>query len=209
MPTAAARPLSLKAHDRVVLVVEALPALPATVATTGRSEATLVLDQGAVPARVLHRRPASIETTVGGRRYRGDGELHMVSGRGRVRDDAVRFCFQPDAPPLRRVHERMPAILPVTVVPVRADVAPARGLTVDISAGGALVRAPRAMADGHELLLHLELPGEDLPIPARGAVVRRTADGLLGVELSRMRPADRALVMDWVLRNAQRDPRHT
>lgn len=204
MSLAAPRLLPLKAHDRVVVVVEALPALPATVATTGPTEATLLLDQGAVPARVLHRRPAVIETSAAGRRYRGDGELHMVSGRGRVRDDAVVFRFATEGSPLRRVHTRAPAVLPVTVVPITADLPPARALTVDLSAGGALVRGPRALGDGHELLLHLQLPDEDLPIPARGAVVRHTPDGLLGVRLDRMRPADRRLVVDWVLRNGRR-----
>jgi hypothetical protein len=205
MSTTAPRLLPLKAHDRVVLVVEALPALPATVATTGRTEATLVLDQGALPARVLHRRTAAIETTAGGKRYRGDGELHMVTTRrGGIRDDAVLFRFATADGRMRRVHERTPAVLPVTVVPITADVPPARALTVDLSAGGALVRSPSRLERGNELLLHLQLPGEDLPIPARGAVVRETADGLLGVRLDTMRPADRRLVIEWVLRNAPR-----
>lgn len=206
MSISAPRLLPLKAHDRVVLVVEALPALPATVATTGRTEATLVLDQGGLPARVLHRRPASIETTAGGRRYRGDGELHMVtSGRGGIRDDAVLFRFGGGTGnAMRRVHERTPAVVPVTVVPITADLPPARALTVDLSAGGALVRSPSRLASGNELLLHLQLPGEELPIPARGAVVRETADGLLGVRLDTMRPADRRLVVEWVMRNAPR-----
>jgi hypothetical protein len=205
MSTTAPRLLPLKAHDRVVLVVEALPALPATVATTGRTEATLVLEQGGLPARVLHRRPASIETTAGGRRYRGDGELHMVTTRrGGIRDDAVLFRFATAEAKMRRVHERAPAVIPVTVVPITADLPPARALTVDLSAGGALVRSPARLERGNELLLHLQLPGEELPIPARGAVVRQTAEGLLGVRLDTMRPADRRLVVEWVLRNTPR-----
>jgi len=207
VPTAAPRLLPIKAHDRVVLVVESLPAFPATVATTAPREATLLLDEGAVPARVLHRRAAAIETAVDGQRYRGNGELHMVARRGSVRDDAVLFRFAPHAPPLRRIHDRAPAILPVTVVPLPADLPPARALTVDISAGGALVRGPEALQDGHELLLHLQLPDEELPIPARGAVVRHTPDGLLGVRLDHMRPADRDLVVNWVLSRHGRDLR--
>jgi hypothetical protein len=148
---------------------------------------------------MLHRRPAAIETAVEGRRYRGEGELAMASGRrGRVRDDTVVFHFEKAGAPLRRQHERSPAVLPVTVVPIRAQLPPARALTVDISAYGALVRTPGQMASGQELLLHLQLPTEELPIPAAGEVVRRTPDGLVGVRLDKMRPADRDLVIEWI-----------
>lgn len=209
MSVAGAPLLPLRARDRVAIVVESLPVLPATVVATSRNEATLLLGRDqALPARMLHRRPAAIETAVGGRRYRGEGELAMVSGRrGRVRDDAVVFHFAGTEARLRRRDLRAPAVLPVTMVPVRAQLPPARALTVDISAGGALVRAPAEIASGQELLLHLQLPTEDLPIPAAGAVVRRTADGLAGVRLDRMRPADRDLVIRWIQGQAAEPPR--
>jgi hypothetical protein len=200
MAVAAPKLLPLKARDQVALVVESFPVLPATVVSTTREEATLLLAPDALlPARMLHRRPASIETAVDGRRYRGDGELAMASGRrGRVRDDTVIFHFEKAGAPLRRQHERSPAVLPVTVVPIRAQLPPARALTVDISAYGALVRTPGQIANGQELLLHLQLPTEELPIPASGEVVRRTPDGLVGVRLDKMRPADRDLVIAWI-----------
>lgn len=194
--------LPLRPRDRVALLVEAFPSIPATVVSTTRTEATLFLDAGAPPARVLHRRAAALGVTVDRRRYRGDGFLAMVARRGKVRDDAIAFHFTNDESPLRRVHVRAPAVLPVTLVPIRAPLPPSRALTVDLSAGGALVRGPAGLADGTPLLLHLELPGEELPIPAKGAVVRHTADGLAGVRLDTMRDADRALVVDWVLRQA-------
>jgi hypothetical protein len=202
MPVAAPpRLLPLKARDQVALVVESLPVLSATVVATTREEATLLLGpESQLPARMLHRRSAAIETAVEGRRYRGEGELAMTSGRrGRVRDDTVIFHFEKAGAPLvRRQHERSPAVLPVTVVPIRAQLPPARALTVDISAYGALVRAPGQIANGQELLLHLQLPNEELPIPASGEVVRRTPEGLVGVRLDKMRPADRDLVTAWI-----------
>lgn len=197
-----AQVLPLRTRDRVVLRVEALPGMGATVVETTRTEATLLLDSTSVPARVLHRRPAAIEVIVEGRRYRGDGFLSMVARRGKAREDAVAFHFTNEESPIRRVHTRAPAVLPVTLVPIRAPLPPTRALTVDISAGGALVRGPSDLADGTPLLLHLELPDEDLPIPAKGVIVRRTADGLSGVRLDTMRDADRELVLDWVLRQA-------
>ena len=201
MATAAApRLLQLRAQTQVALLVEALPALPATVVATTKTEATLLLGRDAiVPARMLHRRPAAVEVALDGRRFRGEGELAMVTGRrGRVRDDTVVFRFDTGAPKLRRVHPRAPAILPVTVVPIHAPLPPARAQTVDLSAGGALVRAPAAMERGQAVHLPLQLPGEELPVPAAGAVVRRTPEGLLGVRLDRMRPADRELVIRWI-----------
>ena len=197
--------LSLRVRDRVALMVDALAPLPATVAATQPTQATLVLDGAPLPARMLHRRHAAIETAIDGRRYRADGQLAMVAGqRGGAREDAIAFHFGEATPRLRPRETRAPAILPVTLVPVHADFAPARGLTLNVSASGALVRAPQEMADGGELLLHLHLPTEDLPIPAKGAVVRRTDDGLLGVRLDKMRPADRELVLSWVARQTLR-----
>ncbi|CAA9534819.1 MAG: hypothetical protein AVDCRST_MAG85-4000 [uncultured Solirubrobacteraceae bacterium] len=196
--------LPLRPHDRVLVLVESFPSLAATVVGTTRTEATLLLDQSGVPARMLHRRPAALEVMVERRRYRGDGFLAMVARRGKVRDDAIAFHFTDAESPIRRVHPRAPAVLPVTVVPVGNPLLPARALTVDLSAGGALVRgsAGLGLQHGTPLLLHIELPDEDLPIPARGAVVRQTADGLTGVRLDTMRDADRALVVEWVLSQA-------
>ena len=199
------RLLHLKARDRVVLTVDAFPALAATVAATTPTAATLLLDAAAVPARMLHKKQGSLETQVEGRTYRGSGQVHMVARRGRVRDDAVVFRFGTAAPPMRRVHQRTPAVLPVTLVPMTSDLPPAHGLTVDLSANGALVRGPDRLTTGDELLLHLLLPDEELPLPAKGEVVRRAGDGLLGVRLDTMRPADRELVVRWVMRtSAQR-----
>ena len=199
MPAAPPRLVPLRVRSRVALLVDAFAPLAATVASTEKQQATLVLDGGPIPARMLHRRPAVIETSLEGRRSRAQGELAMVAGRrGRAREDAIAFHFGATAPPVRRREDRAPAILPVTLVPVTAEVPPARGLTLNVSPSGALVRAPAELASGNELLLHLHLPSEDLPIPARGEVVRRTREGHLGVRLDRMRQADRDLVLHWV-----------
>jgi hypothetical protein len=199
--------MSLRVRDRVALLVDALGPLPATVAATERTQAMLLLDPTArVPARMLHRRAAAIETALEGRRYRAEGDLAMVAGhRGKAREDAVAFHFRvaSDAP-MRRREERTPAILPVTVVPMHADLPPARGLTLNVSSGGALLRGPATIGSGEELLLHLHLPTEELPIPAKAAVVRRTEDGLLGIRLDKMREADRELVLRWVARQSMK-----
>jgi hypothetical protein len=188
--------LPLRAPDRVVLLVDELGAQPATVVATAPASATLLLDGGALPARILHRRRGALERTVDGRRFRGEGDLAMAEGRrGRVRDDTVVFHFRPAS---RRAVPRAPAVLPVTLVPMDAPVGPARALTLDISTAGALVRSAAPLERGSALQLHLQLPDEDLPIPAAGAVVRRTSEGLLGVRLDRMRPADRELVDAWI-----------
>ena len=205
---AAAPTMSLRVRDRVALIVDALAPLPATVAATQPTQATLLLDGGPMPARMLHRRRAAIETAIGGRRFRADGELAMVAGRrGRAREDAIAFHFGTGTPRLRPRETRAPAILPVTLVPMHAELPPARGLTLNVSASGALLRGPQTLGDAQELLLHLHLPSEELPIPAKGEIVRRTGDGLLGVRLDRMREADRELVLRWVAgRSVGREP---
>ena len=199
MPTKAPSTMALRVHDRVALLVDAFAPLPATVASTQPTQATLVLDSGPIPARMLHRRTAAIETAVNGRRFRAEGALTMVaSKRGKAREDAIAFHFGDGRPRLRPREDRAPAILPITFLPTHGDLPPARGLTLNVSAGGALVRGPSGLPAGEELLLNLHLPTEDLPIPAKGEIVRRTDDGLLGVRLDRMRDADRELVLRWV-----------
>ena len=197
MTVASPRLIPLRAPDRVVLHVDALPAVPATVVATAAAEATLVLDAGLpLPTRMLHRRRAALERTHDGRRFRGDGDLAMVEGRrGNVLDDTVVFHFRP---PQRRAQPRSPAVLPVMLVPLDAPVSPARALTLDLSFGGALVRSGAPLEPGADVQVHLSLPSEELPIPAAGAVVRRTSNGLIGVRLDRMRDADRALVESWL-----------
>ncbi|MDQ3739715.1 MAG: hypothetical protein M3389_02115, partial [Actinomycetota bacterium] len=90
MAGAAPSNLTLRVHDRVALLVDALGPLAATVATTDRTQATLLLDgRGPVPARMLHRRTAAIETALHGRRYRAEGRLAMLANRrGKAREDA-------------------------------------------------------------------------------------------------------------------------
>jgi hypothetical protein len=188
--------LPLRAPDRVVLLVDELPAVAATVVATSSAQATLLLDHAALPARMLHRRRGAVERTIDGRRFRGEGDLAMTEGRlGRVRDDTVVFHFRA---PSRRELTRTPAILPVTLIPLDTPLRTSRALTIDVSPGGALVRSAVPLERGSELQVHLQLPTEELPIPAAGAVVRRTPEGLLGVRLDRMRAADRELVEAWL-----------
>ncbi len=200
MLAAAPRLVALRAGDRAALVVDGLAPLAVTVAATQARAATLVLaDPGAVPVRLLHRRRAAVEVAGAVTRFRAEGAVAMVAGRGdRVRGDVVSFLFAPPEPPPRRAAPRAPAVVPVTVVPVRAELPPRRGATVDLSGAGALLRGAAGLEPGAPLSLLLELPGEDLPIPAAGEVVRATADGLRGVRLDRVRPADRALLQRFL-----------
>lgn len=205
MSTAASSPqamLPLRSGDRVALHVEELVPVAATVVDTTPLQATLLLGEGAMPARLLHRREAAIERFWEGRRFRGEGVLAMTMGRrGKIRDDTVVLHFGPQQ---RRATPRVGAVLPVTLVPTESPVGPARALTLDVSTRGALVRSPTPLKTGAPLQVHLQLPGEELPVPAAGAVVRRTDTGLLGVRLDRMRDSDRALVEQWLRAQAPR-----
>lgn len=188
--------LPLRSGDRVALYVDDLAPVPAAVVDTTPLQATLLLGEGAMPARLLHRRTAAIERFWEGRRFRGEGVLAMTMGRrGQIREDTVVLHFGPQQ---RRATPRVGAVLPVTLVPTESPVGPARALTLDVSTRGALVRSPTPIRPGSPLQVHLQLPGEELPVPAAGAVVRRTESGLLGVRLDRMRDGDRALVERWL-----------
>jgi len=200
MAVAASRAVPLRAGARAALLVDDLAPLTVTVAATSAQQATLRLDDAAgVPARMLHRRPAAVQVTDAGRVFRAEGAVAMVAGRrGRVRDDVLLFHFAAPELPARRRDPRAVAALPVTFLPERVELPAARGLTVDVSGGGALVRGAAGLGPGAPLTLLFELPDEDLPIPAAGEVVRGTPDGLRGVRLDRLRPADRELLARWV-----------
>jgi hypothetical protein len=197
--TSPPRHVPLLAGHRAVLAVEAFPALSATVAAVAPREATLVLaPEGAPPVRVLHQRPAELESERDGLRYRAGGEVAIVMGRGgTVREGVLAFRFA-GGPVQRRVAPRAPAVLPVTLVPVEAELPAARGLTVNVSATGLLLSGPVALDAGAPLGVVLELPGDAPRVPAAGEVVRTTPDGLRGVRLDRMRPADRERVERWL-----------
>jgi hypothetical protein len=196
------RLVPLRAGSRAVLSVAGLVPLPVTVAAVDAEVATLVLDApGSGPARMLHRRAAALEVVADARRFRADGTLAMVAGaRGGVREGVITFRPGGAGPPSRRRDPRVPAIVPVTLVPVAAGLASAHGLTIDVSAGGLLVRGGPALRAGQVLGLRLTLPAGEAPVRAAGEVVRTTPDGLRGVRLDRVRPADRERLLRWARR---------
>jgi hypothetical protein len=191
MLAAAPRHVPLHAGGRALLVVPGVAPVRVSVATTSAELATLVLEDAALPARLLHRSPAAILV---GHRFRADGRLTMVAdARGRVRDDVL--AFRPA--PQRRRDPRLPAVVPVTLVPAAPELPAGHGLTLDLSAGGLLVRGGPELGEGEPLALQLTLPADDPPVRAAGEVVRTTPDGLRGVRLDRVRPADRERLLRW------------
>jgi hypothetical protein len=199
MLAAPPRLVPLRAGSRAVLAVAGVSPLGVTVAAVAAGVATLVLEHDPpLPVRLLHRAPGVLDVLADGRRFRTDGLVAMVAGTGgRVRDGVLTFRPTPDGPPSRRRDPRLPAVVPVTLVPVVAELPATHGLTIDLSATGLLVRGGPGLAEGQELALQLTLPAAEPPVRAAGEVVRTTPDGLRGVRLDRLRPADRERLVRW------------
>jgi hypothetical protein len=174
-------------------------AIACRVTAVDGDEATLTpvsaADAGYIPSL---GRAASLAFEAGGERVRVAGAVR----RGR-RAGLLRFAAGAgdDLPPRRRAP-RMTAALAVALTPLAPGGAPAgparRLLTADVSLGGLGVDVGRwTLAPGAPLAFTLELPtGPPIEGTAR---VLRLEDGIAGLELAHVAPADRARLAAYLI----------
>ncbi len=95
----------------------------------------------------------------------------------------------------QRAFSRLEADWPITL---DAGSGPVPARTVDVSAGGALVRSPVALRAGATVRVALELPGGGAPVRTAARVVRSGSDGA-ALRFVDMTTADEARVAEVVL----------
>lgn len=199
--------------ERVQVFVPGLRALPARVvrAVPGAAELLLAGKHGAdplVPARFLHGHHGHLRP--------GDpsasGEIPGRFVAVRTWDDRLHpalvhvvFTIGRSASPRagapmgvqRRAFHRAPVTAAVTLVPERFRVGWLDGRTRDLSAGGALVTGAERLREGDRLRLVLELGPDDL-LDTGGRIVRIDGDGLAGLRMDGLSPAERERLVRYV-----------
>jgi hypothetical protein len=153
-----------------------------------------------VPVRLLHRLPALLERPGGG----ASGVLVAVPGPGGGMDPR-RLDFVEDTAAVtpaadeaaartperqRRAHVRVPVQVPFTLSAVIAERDWGQGLTLDLSATGALVGGVDVGLPGDPLRARLDLPGMQDPVRAQVRVVRVAADGARALRVEAIDPRD-------------------
>jgi hypothetical protein len=171
----------------------------------------LALRAAPVPVRQLHRLPGSLRRE-GHPPLRGllvavaaeGGGLHpqrldFVEDVGAVaQPEAVDEAVARVPDQQRRTAVRVPVALPYVFSAVIADRDWGEGRTVDLSAGGALVRGIEAGLPGDPLRGRLVLPALDEPIRAHLRVLRVTAEGDRAVRVEAIDPRDRDRVTKFI-----------
>jgi hypothetical protein len=188
------------AERQPVVLDLAEEAIDCVVAGVSRDEATIapvaVADAAYIPTL---GRAAALVFESGGERVRVRGAVHRHR-----QEDRLRFVAGGGAGlPARRQAARVEAGLPVVLTPVGAGGEPegtAQWLqTTDVSIAGLGVRvgAGAAVATGDLLAFSLELPAGP---PVAGTVrVLRLADGVVGLALEQVAPADRARLAAFLI----------
>lgn len=146
-------------------------------------------------------------TEPGGQLELADVTLEFTTPRGLLRlrgrarpagQDAVRLDIDGE-PELRqrRGFARVDSVRPVSVVQ-GDDVDGIASYTLNLSGGGVLLAGPDTLAVGDTVWLSLRLFDGAPAVEAQARVVRDTGEGFKGVEIERIAPRDRELIIRFV-----------
>lgn len=195
--------------ERVRLTVPGLGVADVLVARAVPGAAELVfLEEPPAPVRMLHRRSVRITSLPPAPTAERRGLLLGVpDARGDLRPDVVHALLhdpldelEGSVPHERRTGVRV-TVLRAVSVHHPGQVVGAQALTSDVSIGGIGVRGAVELARGDIVRVRVALE-EERPLEAIGEVRRQAGAGEHGLQLVRMRPADREWLQRWV--SAQR-----
>jgi hypothetical protein len=190
----AATPTRLPVGERVTVHLPHVGALPATVHASAPGAITVV------PA-VLDERLARLAgceavlerlTPVGIQRYAGTLSVE------RLHDGLLTIALTGGAERVqRREWARVQAVLTVDVAPLHEEPVGGRTLSINVSAGGVLIKDPWRIPLGLDLHVAIELePG--VMIAGLGRAVREAGSQLKGIRLDDVAPGDRERLLRYV-----------
>ena len=134
--------------------------------------------------------------------YAGGGGVAEL--RGALRRDgfsatAVRFEFEATKEGIqRRGHVRVDMELPVLLRFTRPDASLVKTQTVNVSGGGMEIVDKVGLPIGALVKIELRLPGESLPVPVTGRIVRRARANTKGVQIERMLASDQDRLVKFI-----------
>jgi hypothetical protein len=146
-----------------------------------------------------------------------EGCVEATSARGLARmvgtmkqegdqEDAVRLTFDQGPEVIqRRQFVRIDTTTPVTIT--REDGSTVKNHTLNLSGAGLLLGGPADLQMEEPIKVDIEVGETELPIHARGRVVRETAEGHKGVRIEMIEEGDRERLIHFVFERQRLAPR--
>ncbi len=182
--TAVSAPPSLSEGQHVVVRLEHIGALPATVEKSSAGMLTVVLAVKDDRVRRLKGTEVAVEATTGRGIQRFTGELRSDD------DSVLTLAMAGDVERVqRRDWVRVSAALPVTVRGIGESVG-GETTTVDVSGNGLLIADPFRLPLGLDVRVDIGLPDDEPPVRVLGRVVREAADGQKGIRIDSLGRAE-------------------
>jgi hypothetical protein len=146
-----------------------------------------------------------------------EGVIEATSARGLARvvgtvrqheneEDAVRLTFDQGPEVIqRRQFVRIETTTPVTVT--REDGSRAKTHSLNLSGAGLLIGGPADLGMDEQVKVDIDVGQGEVPIHARGRVVRETREGHKGVRIEMIEEGDRERLIHFVFERQRLAPR--
>ena len=181
--------------DRVALVVSGQGRALGHVDQVGQDFIKVALAKGSKGLKFKRDDEATLLYSGGG----GVSELKGALRRDGLASGAVRFEFEATKQGLqRRRHVRIDAELPVLLRFIRPDSSLVKTQTLNVSGGGMEIVDKVGLPVGALVKIELRLPGESLPLPVTGRIVRRARANSKGVKIERMLASDQQRLVKFI-----------
>ena len=129
----------------------------------------------------------------------GVAELRGALRRNGFSTGTVRFEFEATRHGIqRRRNVRVDAELPVMVRLTRPDATAIKTSTLNLSGGGMELVDKVGLPVGALVKIELRLPGEAMPVPVTGRIVRRARENTKGVQIERMLASDQERLVKFI-----------
>ena len=129
----------------------------------------------------------------------GIGELKGALRREGLMSNTLRFDFElPKREIQRRKHVRVDAQLPIMLRLNRPDAKIVKSQTVNVSGGGLEIVDVIGLPIRGIVKIELRLPGEALPVPLTGRIVRQARPNTKGVQIERMLASDQSRLVKFI-----------
>lgn len=185
-----------KSGERVAVVVPGTGRVLARVSDVGKGYLKLDFGKRAKDAPKLKREDDAMLLFAGGQ---GVTELRGALRKEGLASSAFRFEFDaPKSDVQRRRHVRVDAQLPVIMRIQQVDARLVRSHTLNVSGGGLEVADTIGLPVGAMVKIELRLPGEEMPLPLSGKIVRRARPNTKGVKIERILSADQDRLVKFI-----------
>jgi hypothetical protein len=189
--------------QHVTLLIGDLPAIDARVEQLGDSDAIVGLFRPPEPSL---EEIGEIEGVIEATSARGLARLVGTLRQHDKQPDVVRLVFDQGPEVIqRRQFVRIETTTTVTVT--REDGSKVRTHTLNLSGAGLLLGGPEDLQMDESVKVDIDVGEGELPIHARGRVVRVTREGHRGVRIEMIEEGDRERLIHFVFERQRRAPR--